>query len=108
MKLIKSFEEFSNGIQLCIIPDSVVENIKDICLELQDDGFNVIIDPTICHIYSTNGFKYDQVSEVIERVKDYISSEGYNITVYKDKRSTFSPNRFTFPLGGVNIEFEKI
>lgn len=61
-------------------------DLKDICLELKDEGFKVDIDRWKHNIDITKSqnqrfpeidFKYSEVSEVIERLKDYLSQNNW-------------------------------
>lgn len=97
---------------LAVLPDDIKSELKDICLELQDDGFNILL-----REYESNYLKYDyliidrlkytqridgkslhdfkkeDVMEVIERIKDYLSSVGYNIYVdYYKLHDSFARN----------------
>ena len=84
MKYIKSKKIFESS--------EVVDTVKDICLELEDDGLNVehftesslikgsnlLLNYNVIYISSTNWvkgketFKYSVVEEVIERLKEYL------------------------------------
>lgn len=84
MKYIKSKKIFESS--------EVVDTVKDICLEIEDDGLNVehftesslikgrkeITNYNVIYISSTNWvkgketFKYSVVEEVIERLKEYL------------------------------------
>jgi|ERR1035437_7837117 hypothetical protein len=70
--------------------DDKVDNIKDICLELTDEGFvcditridtqiEIIIHKTnvklgdALYASALKEFRYEEVKEVVERIKDYVS-----------------------------------
>lgn len=65
----------------------IIQNIKDICLELQDDGFTVTHEytPKKKHIFfiskgdTLTFFKFDQISEVVERIVEYLEPLKYHV-----------------------------
>lgn len=78
----------------------VIQDLKDICLELQDDGFNIIVKPVgpmpeylqITKIISKRiedggesrsflHFEWGEVSEVVERIIHYMNMNKYNCQV---------------------------
>ena len=84
MKHIKTFNEI---VVIKSVSDDMIEDIKDICQELKDDGFYVnVYQLDQCVLITkrkllNNGssyhlveFNYNDVSEVIERLKDYIGN----------------------------------
>lgn len=100
---------------LVVLPENVKSELKDICLELQDDGFNILLREYEYKSKGTITSKYDyliidklkyaqsgkslrnfikkDVMEVIERIKDYLSSVGYNIYVdYYKLHDSFARN----------------
>ena len=106
MKHIKSkrlFEDYLNN--------ETVLDIKDICLELQDAGFSVgfyadprtrliirkFIGGVITHSYDALEYKYAEVKEVVERLKDYLGDKFVSIEVLAIKT-------YTGPSHWVNIE----
>jgi len=78
-----------------------IDNIKDICLDITDDGFGVSIysmnkSPNIRHITidkmvdGASIFDYKEIEEVVNRLNEYlgdkvISSKAVNAQVYKGK-----------------------
>jgi len=85
MKYLKYFENMNDV-------SSVKEDIKDICLELEDIGFDIYVErgldwldnenfiPYIIKIYKKldeeeEYFNYSDVEEVIERLKDYLGDK---------------------------------
>ena len=99
MKYLKLYESFEST-------SEVLNTINDICLELEDKGFEVnqskllesdslvIITIRKADAYvDSNGvkigtsFKYDEIEEVVERIKDYIVSLG----IERDIRITTEP-----------------
>lgn len=90
MKYLKKFE--SNELNL----SEVISNIKDICLEIKDVGFNIDIESPgdtrvktikieISLRTQPKSFAFDQISEVYKRIKDYTSPYGFK---YYFKSST--------------------
>lgn len=84
MKHIKTFNEI---VVIKSVSDDMIEDIKDICQELKDDGFYVnVYQLDQCVLITkrkllNNGssyhlveFNYNDVSEVIERLKDYLGN----------------------------------
>lgn len=77
------------------LPIHVIEELRDICLELEDDGFLVDISKSPESMMFPQGFTYiiitypqihkftytKEISEVIERIKEYTLSQGYNLRV---------------------------
>ena len=91
MKHIKSKKLFES------ITDYEISDIKDICLELGDKGFNVqvnsvnIIPATKYNVWIVKSiqdtyveFLYSEVEEVIDRLKDYLGDKITNIDVNVD------------------------
>lgn len=90
MKHIKSKRIFESR------DEEFLEDIKDICLELQDEGFTVnfyndfatrlIIrkfDYQPPHLSNDAiSFKYDEVTEVIERMKSFLGDKLKSVEVY--------------------------
>ena len=97
MKHLKPFNEaFENNIK---------QDIRDICLELEDIGFIASIDinnqyvdlflsETTAYGRPIYPFEYNQISEVIERLKHYMIGLGFGSTLYilypEDKEFTKS------------------
>lgn len=99
----------------------VLDNIRDICQELKDDGFSVNIYEWdkyvfICKRISTGQgsylgeFSYREVSEVVERLKEYLGDkflkvEGYNARhvdkIFKDRKLNGDDT-----LNGIRIYFK--
>ena len=74
MKYLKRFE--SNEFSI----SEIVDTIKDICLELKDDGFEIDVKSpgetrvkTIIIEIKHKSFTFDKISEVYDRIKDYAS-----------------------------------
>lgn len=94
------------------LPDNILSEVKDIFLELTDQGFKIVntgVDFTFFEINkptSSNNFipykkiRLWDISEVIERIKDYVFDEGYDVIVRKNKVQNHVPN--------VKIFFSKI
>ncbi len=68
--------------------NSVIEDVKDICLELEDMGFSIqferhISEPEAYDFYIFNGefldkwnnFNYNLISEYVDRIKEYLGSK---------------------------------
>lgn len=76
--MIKTFENFNNN--------EMVDTVKDICLELEDEGFDVrhnwINETTIMkgtgakHVL----FDYNEVKEVIDRLREYLGDRLISIS----------------------------
>src|ERR1035437_8934779 len=68
------------------------EDIKDICLELEDEGFRVKMSDYGLGIskivfngtYKVGKFKYSDIEEVIERIKSYLGDNFSNIAINFD------------------------
>ena len=81
MKYLKSYNE-----SISISPD-IIQELKDICLELTDKHFSINIVPmgSSYELYIScenfNFFYYNEVSEVIDRIKYFLKSQGYRTTI---------------------------
>ena len=67
MRYLKRFNESSS--------DEVIENLKDICLELTDNGFFYYLNPKSpieIEIRKGKVFKWSEIADVVERLKDYL------------------------------------
>lgn len=88
MNHIKLFESFES---------ESFEDIIDICLELEDDGFIVkksnfglsIYKMVFTNVYKIGNFKYSEVEEVVERIKNYIGDNFSGIRIDFTLDSTF-------------------
>jgi hypothetical protein len=90
MKYLKKYESYSDNINYDIITDY----IKDICLELSDDNFNIeVVEPNyknlmrlqICIILSHDKIKADlfklgDIKDTILRIGDYLNQYGFIIS----------------------------
>lgn len=82
MKYLKYFNESA-------LSEDVMQDLNDICLELTDVGFKVDIYNEDDHkdviIFKPNHglFKYKEVKDVVERIKDYIKDQNYSIEIEK-------------------------
>lgn len=88
------------------LPDEVIQTIRDICLELNDMGFKVFTNqlgfnklgkregfyPNITifnNILFTRAeqrkdyFEFDEIKEVVDRLVDYMASNGYKVKIDK-------------------------
>lgn len=73
MRHLKKYNESKEELTL--------QDIRDICLELQDEGFKIEIEYYYVKISNPNKkFKYDEVKDVMLRLKDYLG-EWYLRTV---------------------------
>lgn len=96
MKHLKRIYEF---VELSGLSKEILGDIKDICLELQDEGFSISKERyannhgrsaniDCISIYKGKGycpgntFNYNIVKEYIERIKDYMKMNGYLTEVY--------------------------
>ena len=90
MKYLKEYESYNDNINYDIITDY----IKDICLELSDDNFNIeVVEPNyknlmrlqICIILSHDKIKADlfklgDIKDTILRIGDYLNQYGFIIS----------------------------
>jgi hypothetical protein len=90
MKYLKKYESYNDNINYDIITDY----IKDICLELSDDNFNIeVVEPNyknlmrlqICIILSHDKIKADlfklgDIKDTILRIGDYLNQYGFIIS----------------------------
>lgn len=91
MKHLKSYNE-------SILYDNIRSNLEDICQELKDGGFGVYItynssvEQTSLIIakldittfrdagdFNYSPFKFADIEETVERIKEYMKSEGYEV-----------------------------
>lgn len=106
MRHIKLFEGFN-----------IDDDLKDICLELEDSGFKVThTDHNNDYKYisismdDSSSFRYDSVEEVVERIKDYMKGEVTISVIIETGRN--SDTTFVIYDGGENwtnksdVEFE--
>lgn len=66
----------------------IMEDIQDIFLELKDIGFTLEITEVNGNmikfdLYKDGEIKYEEISEDVERVKDYMISKGFSVVVKK-------------------------
>src|ERR1035437_2849647 len=129
MKYMKSYKGRSET-----IAKKIREDIKDICLELEDEGFSTIthkaglagnleclfigIGNSRCITNKKAEFKYGEISEVIERLKEYLGDKIREIEINKEYISRelawFKYDEFTkmFPdilqtdIKGIRIYYE--
>lgn len=93
MKHLKTFESNNR-----LSEEEMILDIKDICLELQDEGFTINTGNSsynrspyiyLC-IYKSDGDRTyskkfiftHEISEIIERIKDYVSDKGLEIEIH--------------------------
>ena len=80
MKYLKTYESVKNH--------EILQNIEDICLELNDNGFSYHINNNYGSFvdieirkgtdYDPNGFKWSEIEDVVERLKSYLIPMGYD------------------------------
>ena len=89
------------------VSDNIIEDCKDILLELSDVGFKVevryskpdlhIIYPQIDYILvkinNNKNFTYKDIKEYIERLKDYLGSDGWIVDKYRFEPGEWVNNR---------------
>jgi hypothetical protein len=95
MKWLKTYESHHK------LSDDIIQNLKDICLELTDQGFGIAINSDLPKSLlssppfsnkinltilksSSNGnkeFLYKEISEVVERISDFMDSRGYKSVI---------------------------
>lgn len=80
-----------------LVINDIINDLQDICLELQDEGFEISVEKngrysgTDKYKYINvnikkiqNCIRYDDISETINRMKDFMSSNGYgDMTMWK-------------------------
>lgn len=92
----KIFESITDDLDL---PNNIKQDIRDICLEAEDNGFRINCESGITNYDSSidrickikkftciyfrkkkynHFFKYKEIQDVMERIRDYLKSEGYN------------------------------
>lgn len=127
MKHLKPYNE-------TYITPNMKSEIEDICLELNDDGFTTTLvnhksvsfnssgnkifkkDVSCLDIgkrgYRINPFYYKEIEDVIERIKDYANSEGYQTDIhvrsYSDSSSWIYNDEFQSPLQDKEIAYVNI
>jgi hypothetical protein len=78
MRRIRSYNE-------SLLSEDVKITIRDICLELKDLGFSInysgLYDKRPSIEINKEYFIYDEVDEIIERIKDYLNDIGYDVKV---------------------------
>lgn len=65
------------------LSEDVKSELSDIGLELSDIGYHVSVTNHFIQISSKSIIDYRKISEVIERMKDYLLDEGYNTSMRK-------------------------
>jgi hypothetical protein len=93
---MKHLKRYNEELTEKVLTNNIKQNIKDICLELNDigisSGFHYNIN-AIDHLnifkpknqYTGDFFTYTyEISEVIERIKDYMSKEGFIVVTRGD------------------------
>lgn len=114
-----SKSEFSNLIvsESYVLPQDIIQDIKDICLELKDMGFAVFTNqlghnnlagedgfyPNLT-IFRNENFIFSEIEEVVNRIKDYMDRLGYKVELKK----TWADNHGKYKQGKlfqVNIKF---
>ena len=102
------------------------QDLKDICVELDDVGIhprytftghgNILIKKEHNEYMIDTTFCYDEVSDVIDRIKDFMSMRGYKTEIVKTYQNTNMLNRIVNKLNGnvqrvrinfLNIEIDK-
>ena len=122
MKHLKSFNEsnwISNNKSLIEhVGENILKDIEDICLELEEEGFLFEIQrisyggevdkPEIEILIWRPGktFKFDEVSETLLRLTDYMHGNGFktNIRINHDLikvKKTIFGNKFYFPISSL-------
>ena len=76
MRYLRRFNESNQ------LDQSVIDECKHICLELEDDGFITEVNPYSKGLIITlqrNNFNYSDIEYVVERLKLFLSEFGLNI-----------------------------
>ena len=114
MKYLKTYESVKNH--------EILQNIEDICLELDDNGFYYHLNKNYGSFrtgrpcfdieirkgtdYDPNGFKWSEIEDVVERLKSYLIPMGYDWS-YDARKSNDSHVLFeTDDIYVYNIEFK--
>jgi hypothetical protein len=103
MKHIKTYKIFESllpkeSVNETLSPDEI-SDIKDICLELEDKGYSIQFNTTpttngyyivmiekITEYPYNDGFVYNDVEEVVDRLQDYIGMKIMEISVLVDPK----------------------
>ena len=124
MKHIKNKSLFESPIPKPPLSDDELQDMKDICLELEDKGYSIWWLNSNHHMMirkDTNNhdqferyasFLYGDVEEVVSRLKDYIGNKIANITIVIDSKC-YDIKKFNYDLSdthikGVSIWFNNI
>ncbi len=101
MNYIKLFETFNSN-------DAIIEDLKDICVDLEDDGFLFDISVGLGGVIMISIIKgskynldaqyytYDEISEVVERMRNYMVD--YTIDIF------CNPSRARMDYGLISFE----
>ena len=133
IKTKKTFESLTDKVKsFFTIPSrESIEDVKDICLELTDEGYVVDIsdDYVICTIVIHGGvqlseelpeskvFSYNDVEEVVERLQSYLGkrirsnqffpSDGYLGWInFRDAQGGIPPDYILTSIRGIKIKFK--
>ena len=81
--------------------DIILQNIKDICLDLVDEGYDVTevnqypFEYSLRITLAKGGFTIHDISDVVYRLIDYMNMNGYEPTVLKRLRTVHNiTNKF--------------
>lgn len=106
MKYLKSYNESKYS-----IPEDIKSNLLDICLELNDTGnfqiFYSHFEAPEAYRYPSKDsiliqspskyFRYEDIEEEIERIRDYLITEGYYIIIRFNGENSSSYSKFQLP-----------
>lgn len=103
MKHLKSILEYKQDLDALahdqINNNEIIETVKEICLELEDEGFTIKISPSTPQYQARNeyyvtigkfiglthkSFEYNDVQEVIDRLKDYLGKHFRSTYIYSE------------------------
>ena len=121
MKHLATFNESTNP----GFPEDILQDLKDICLELKDIGFQIKtgryvdvykvsknIDCIRIYKYDKVGhydtFNYNTVKEYIDRIKDYMKMNGYATEVCITRNENLYKSSSQITVKKVRLRFNRI
>lgn len=99
------FDDYFKTFKRVILPIEIINDLRDICLELQDIGFNIKIGGYVSHsereyenptegdytfIQIQGKFKIEiknEIDEVLDHIRDYMTIYRYNTDIDKIRKS---------------------
>jgi hypothetical protein len=108
MKYLKTYESVKKH--------EILQNIEDICLELNDNGFSYHLNKNYGSFnieirkgtdYDPDGFKWSEIEDVVERIKSYLIPMGYDWSYDARKRNDTNVLFKTDDIYVYRIKFKK-